>query len=438
MLTNLQGKGALFIKMLASTIYKMAFPSQEEILRQILNQQWKPVLEFLYANKEDIKSDTLLKFAASTFEVEFFEKLTDKSESIKFEHLEELYLLHCGNFYEINESNYRNLIKELASRSSGKEAYNFASIFPDDKLCQQIMKEHEHLLKRNKASKVNKLAKMNWIEIYNRLFELINNQNDQSTYFSGNRFIQTLKEFDPYYPDYYQYIELRNSEGKSTSRKIYYYDILMELQESTRIDFVNRILEMIEPFEKERVSSIKTLLAGQKPVSETKPNKEVIVGATTVFISYSWDDENHKKWVLDLANRLVEEGVNVLLDRYELRPGKNLPHFVETSIKKADRVLIIFTPNYKLKAEKRSGGVGYEYSIMNADLYQGQTTNEKIIPILRAGSATDSIPEFMQQYIHLDMRSDENFETSLNDLLREIYDEPEIVKPEIGTKKKFK
>ena len=30
-----------------------------------------------------------------------------------------------------------------------------------------------------------------------------------------------------------------------------------------------------------------------------------------VFISYSWDTEEHKKWVLDLANKLVKEGVNV-------------------------------------------------------------------------------------------------------------------------------
>lgn len=416
----------------------MAFTSQEEILKRILNQNWKPVLDFLYVNKEDIKSDTLLMFAASTFEAEFFKKLLEKSKTIEFEHLEELYILHSGNFYKIKDSHYLSLIKELAVRSVGKEAYNFASIFPEDKLCQQIMKENEHLLKKKNARKADRIEKMNWIEIYNRLFELINNQNDQSTYFSGNRFIKTLKEFEPYHPDYYQYIELRNSQGKSTSRKIYYYDILMGLDEPTRIGFIKRILGMVEPFDKERVTPIRALIKGEKPVSKPKLMKEISDEITTVFISYSWDNKDHKKWVLDLANRLVEEGIDVLLDRYELRLGKNLPHFIESSIKKADRILIVFTPNYKLKAEKRSGGVGYEYSIMNADMYQNQTNNEKIIPVLREGDKKKSIPEFMQQYIHLDMRSNENFETSLSDLLREIYDEPEIVKSKIGTKRKFK
>ncbi|MCP4457109.1 MAG: toll/interleukin-1 receptor domain-containing protein [Cytophagales bacterium] len=415
----------------------MAFPSQEEILKQILKQDWKSVLEFLYANKKDIRTDGLLQFAARTFETEFFRQLSQENADIEFEILEELYILHSGKFHEINESNYRNLIRELAKKSKGIDAYNFASIFPDDEVCKEIMKKNAHLIKKSKSREKDKLDKVNWIEIYNRLFELINNSDDQSTYFSGNRFIKTLKEFEPYHPDYYQYIELRNSQGKSTSRKIYYYDILMELSESIRIDFISKILEMVEPFESQRVNPIRILLSGQRPVQKPKPTAKVSDEVTTVFISYSWDNEVHKKWVLDLADRLVDEGVNVLLDRYELRPGKSLPYFVETSLKKADRILIIFTPNYKLKAEKRSGGVGYEYSIMNADLYQNQTTNERIIPVLRSGLQAESIPEFMQQYIHIDMKSDTNFETSLSDLLREIYDEPEIVKPELGTKRNF-
>jgi hypothetical protein len=175
---------------------------------------------------------------------------------------------------------------------------------------------------------------MNWIEIYNRLFEVINVQGAASTYFSGPRFINTLKEFNKYHPDYTQYINLRNEQGKSTSRRIFYYDIIMELDENTRVDFINRIIEMVEPFEKEKVIPIKALIKGDNPKVE-KPKQETVKEAVcTVFISYSWDSEEHKKWVLDLANKLVKEGVNVILDRYELRPGKSLPHFVETSIKK--------------------------------------------------------------------------------------------------------
>ncbi len=74
---------------------------------------------------------------------------------------------------------------------------------------------------------------------------------------------------------------------------------------------------------------------------------------------------------------------------------------------------------------------------MNAELYRNQTTNEKIIPILREGTTEESIPAFMQQFIHIDARNNENFENSYNDLVREVHNEPAIRKPEVGKKPNF-
>ncbi len=410
--------------------------NQEYILSLIQKEAWKPVLDFLYKHKKEIPTDSLLQYSTSIFESEFFQNIKKENSSIIFDNLQELFLLHNGKFYTLNENNYKELVCELARQSTGETSLNYAKLFPEEEICKEIIEKNKIIKKDTKTSEI-RIEKMNWIEIYNRLFEVINVQGDASTYFSGPRFINTLKEFNQYHPDYTQYISLRNEQGKSTSRRIFYYDLIMELDESTRVDFINRIVEMVEPFEKEKVIPIKALIKGENPTIKKPKQETVIEDGETVFISYSWDTEEHKKWVLDLANRLVKEGVNVILDRYELRPGKSLPHFVETAIKKADRILIVFTPNYKLKAEKRAGGVGYEYSIMNSELYKNQTNNERIIPVLRNGNSTDSIPEFMQQYIHIDMRNDDNYENSYTDLLREIYDEPEIVKPEIGTKRKI-
>jgi hypothetical protein len=258
-------------------------------------------------------------------------------------------------------------------------------------------------------------------------------------HFSGPRFINTVKEFEPYFPDYNQFIEQRNKEGKSTSRKIYYYDILIGLKENVKLEVINRLLEILKPFQKEKVNKIEELL-GKTAVNKeevTVPNVKRISINPIIFISYSWDNEEHKEWVLNLANRLCSDGVDVILDRYYLKPGKNLPHFVEDSISKAERIIIVFTPNYKLKADNRAGGVGYEYSIMNADLYNNQTTNEKVIPILRGGNIKESIPTFMQQFVHIDTRNNENFENSYSDLVREIFDEPAIQKPKLGIKPSF-
>ena len=152
----------------------------------------------------------------------------------------------------------------------------------------------------------------------------------------------------------------------------------------------------------------------------------------SVFISYSWDSEEHKKWVLDLTKRLFDKRVHVILDQFELRAGTNMIHFMETAIKQADKVLIVFTPNYKSKADKRQGGVGYEYSILNAELYHQITTNEKFIPILKSGEITDSIPSFMQQFIAVNMTDQGMYEEKVKELVYAIYEKPLIEKPQLG------
>lgn len=156
-----------------------------------------------------------------------------------------------------------------------------------------------------------------------------------------------------------------------------------------------------------------------------------------VFISYSWDNEPHKEWVLNLANQLRKDGVEVLFDRYELSAGKSINKFIDRAISESDKILIIFTPNYRLKADNRNGGVGYEYSIMNTELYSNSSDNNKVIPILRVGTKDESIPTYMQQYIHLDMRNDKDFEIYYSQLLREVYNEKGIQKPELGSKPIF-
>lgn len=170
---------------------------------------------------------------------------------------------------------------------------------------------------------------------------------------------------------------------------------------------------------------------------ENIPYKTVSV-PRKVFISYSWDSPEHKEWVLHLADLLIKAGLDVILDQYELRVGKNLTHFMETSVRNADKVICLFTPNYKLKAEGRNGGVGYEYSMINQNLYKQQVENTKLVPVLRSGDPEISIPFFIQAFLWHDMRSDENFDQSFEILLREIYDEPYLKKPKIGSKPAFK
>jgi nucleotide-binding universal stress UspA family protein len=53
----------------------------------------------------------------------------------------------------------------------------------------------------------------------------------------------------------------------------------------------------------------------------------------TAFVSYSWDDDAHEEWVLQLATRLRRHGVEVTLDQRHLHPGDQLPAFMERAIR---------------------------------------------------------------------------------------------------------
>jgi hypothetical protein len=412
--------------------------NQENLYQLIFKENWSEVLTLLYSNKKDISNDAILNQAAKIFEQEFFRKIHSYPLDRKDvdDNLDTLYILNFGKFYVLTIENYKKLIIEIVKRKPLSDAIPYAHLFPEEEICKNVLKNIPNTISMSTTNNNS----MNWIEIYNRLFELINNPDDSATYFSGPRFIKTVKEFERYFPDYTQFLDQRNREGKSTSRKIFYYDILISFQEDLRLKIVNRILDIIRPFKKTEIEKIDYLLGRENEgiTSIVTPDPIKSSNNPKVFISYSWDDETHKQWVLSLADRLCFDGIDVILDRYYLKPGKHLTHFVENSISTADRIVIIYTPNYKLKADKRTGGVGYEYSIMNVDLYKNQTSNDKIIPVLRTGNMDESIPTFMQQFIHIDARNDDNFENSYTDLLREIYNQPAIQKPALGTKPAFK
>jgi hypothetical protein len=88
-----------------------------------------------------------------------------------------------------------------------------------------------------------------------------------------------------------------------------------------------------------------------------------------------------------------------------LEPGDPLPHFMETEIREAEKVLIICTPHHKQKSEARKGGVGYEEGIITAEVLDGGN-HRKFIPILRDGDIASAIPTSLRGKLFIDLRSD--------------------------------
>jgi hypothetical protein len=151
--------------------------------------------------------------------------------------------------------------------------------------------------------------------------------------------------------------------------------------------------------------------------------------APKVFISYAWENRDHKQWVKELAVRLRVDGVGLILDQWELHPGDELPEFMEKSVRSSDAILIICTPSYKKKSDSRSGGVGYEGSVITAEVLSG-ATRRKFIPLLRMGEWKNVAPSWLSGSIYLDFRRDANqMEDSYSELLETLHGRREAAPP---------
>lgn len=149
-----------------------------------------------------------------------------------------------------------------------------------------------------------------------------------------------------------------------------------------------------------------------------------------VFISYSHDSIEHKKWVLDLATRTRNNGIDSILDLWELKPGDDLPHFMETNLNSSDKIIMICTERYVNKANSGSGGVGYEKMIITSNLLTNINEN-KIIPIIKQ-SGKKELPTFLKSKLYIDFSTKDDFEFSFDELLRVIHGSPLFKKPEVG------
>lgn len=148
------------------------------------------------------------------------------------------------------------------------------------------------------------------------------------------------------------------------------------------------------------------------------------------FISYSHDSQDHKKWVLDLATRLRNNGVDATLDQWDLKAGDDLPHFMEQGLMTADRVLMVCTDKYVSKANAGAGGVGYEKMIVTADLLKTIDSN-KVIPLIRQ-NGSHHVPSFLRSKLFLDFSLPDQFEFSFDELIRTLHNAPLYEKPAIA------
>ena len=148
-----------------------------------------------------------------------------------------------------------------------------------------------------------------------------------------------------------------------------------------------------------------------------------------IFVSYSYDNDEHCSWVGALRDKLRADGVNAIIDQ-SLPNGYPLNLFMEQILKSPQLkfVVCVCSALYAKKADSGTGGVGYEQAIMTREL----TTsfgNNKIIPILR-NNPDAYVPAFLGTKKYLDFRNDKDFDDAFFELTGDIFEIPRM--PPLG------
>lgn len=177
--------------------------------------------------------------------------------------------------------------------------------------------------------------------------------------------------------------------------------------------------------------------SGDSSASESKVKREVdarkVPGneSPKCFVSYTRESPAHESWVLTLATRLRENGVDVVLDKWDLKYGHDLAHFMETAVRESDFVILVCTPAYAKKANVGEGGAGYEKQIVTGEMFRNENPS-KFIPLVRRGSNDEALPTFLKSRNYIDFRNDSDFESRLMDLLHQLLSVPKFPRPELG------
>lgn len=154
-----------------------------------------------------------------------------------------------------------------------------------------------------------------------------------------------------------------------------------------------------------------------------------------VFISYSWSNKTHQEYVKHIADRLIDDNVDVILDIYDLKEGDDKYVFMESMLtdETVTHILVLCDKEYAKKADGRLAGVGTESQIISSEIYE-KTTQSKFIPIVCEYNEEGEpyLPVFMKTRIWINFSSIELENENWEQLIRLLYGKPQFTKPERG------
>lgn len=160
-------------------------------------------------------------------------------------------------------------------------------------------------------------------------------------------------------------------------------------------------------------------LRGNRRTQVGKPKKSI-----RVFISHTSSTDEAVEWVKNLSLFLIDNGIQARLDRFHLRRGMDLPQWMCNELSLAQKVIIICDETYKLKADGRLGGVGWETMIIQGDVANLPPDSTKYQVIVRSEDIQKGMPLYLKTKYAFHAKPSDKVNSFQDELLRELLDLP--------------
>jgi hypothetical protein len=163
-----------------------------------------------------------------------------------------------------------------------------------------------------------------------------------------------------------------------------------------------------------------------------------VSSAVRVFISYARDDRKHARRVRRFWKFLREVGIDARLDAPAGEEPQDWPIWMRREIRAARYVLVIASPQYRLRAEGDvppdvGRGVQWEARQLRDEMYEDHVAARlRLLPVVLPGCSADDIPDWMGRYSATHYTVAKYTVSGAEKLLRYVTGQPYETTPALG------
>ncbi|MDY6993613.1 MAG: TIR domain-containing protein, partial [Pseudomonadota bacterium] len=143
------------------------------------------------------------------------------------------------------------------------------------------------------------------------------------------------------------------------------------------------------------------------------------------FISYAWGVGEHERWVKNLAEDMLDAGLEIILDDWDNSMfGSSVSRFI-SRIESCDFIVVVATPlfldKYINKVSATGSVVAAEVDLIQQRLLGTEEDKNTVIPLLLDGEDRNALPPLLRGRAYGDFREQHFYFARLFDLILTLY-----------------